>query len=525
MFCTFSRVVLAVTAIVLVGFGARATLAQTPIEQPAPKPAAQAAADLTEKTKKAKPVESDIFQTIWNLPESHVVVTTLDKNGKPLDPKAKVAVNEQGKGGNCLNEDNAPLPLLSHVDETIFDEPSFKTFIALLDNYTAAEQEPEVTFEKPDDPHWKEVDAFMDTMFSTKTVQVAVEHIQKELAPGTSTEAIRAAARKMWFQPYTNRYREAVPFCVGFEHVFVGEDESNKNGAPKCQDRVAGYHSWVKFYLDEKAGKANYLGYDYPDGNVPDALKDKKVTTLLMRWTPDRKTDGGFGNDLLKKPGGFFIGTRPELEFSFGVLAMYSQKAGKYSNVRGKQNHHRVRLGKNYFDLVMHPHSLSSRERGEHIRTLYPKFRGETIPGSGGSVAGARRGSSGPSSRRGSNPVAGVDLPTQPLNNAPIQIARALPNTDKKNDEGEWVELVNRSESTVFDMTKWHLSDQRGRKKSLMGELKPGQTLRVYLERVDQNSMMLKNAPGWILLFEGDERRAAVRYEKPQSEVIVDFRE
>ena len=82
MFCTFSRVVLAVTAIVLVGFGARATLAQTPIEQPAPKPAAQAAADLTEKTKKAKPVESDIFQTIWNLPESHVVVTTLDKKRK-----------------------------------------------------------------------------------------------------------------------------------------------------------------------------------------------------------------------------------------------------------------------------------------------------------------------------------------------------------------------------------------------------------------------------------------------------------
>ena len=155
MLRSFSRVIFAVTVIVFVG-SATQTFARTPIQQTAPKLNGKAATNSTEKNKTAKPIESDIFQTIWNLPESHVVVTTLDKNGMPLDPNAKVAVNEQGKGGNCLNEDNAPLPLLSHVDETIFDEPSFKTFIALLDNYTAAEQEPEVTFEKPDDPHWKE---------------------------------------------------------------------------------------------------------------------------------------------------------------------------------------------------------------------------------------------------------------------------------------------------------------------------------------------------------------------------------
>lgn len=38
----------------------------------------------------------------------------------------------------------------------------------------------------------------------------------------------------------------------GYEHVFLGE----KNG-----NSISGYHGWVKYYQDEKAGRVNYLGY------------------------------------------------------------------------------------------------------------------------------------------------------------------------------------------------------------------------------------------------------------------------
>ncbi|MFK7768466.1 MAG: lamin tail domain-containing protein [Mariniblastus sp.] len=455
----------------------------------------------------------DIFSRIWELPESHISTTKLDTLGKPLDPNAIVVVHEQGKAGRCLDEDNAPMPLLSMKDESVFEEPTFKTFIALLDNYTAAELRPEVQFDDVGNEHWREVDSFLDEVFKSKTMKVAVEHIRTVLAPGATIEDIHSVVRRMWFEPYTNRYGKDQPFCVGFEHVFVGEDESNESGAPKCEDRVGGYHSWVKFYLEQKAGKTDYLGYDYPEGNVADALDDHKVTTIVMRWSPTSEDDGSYGHDLMKKPGGFFVGTRPELEIAFGTLAFYSQKAGKYDNVKGKENHHRVRLGENFFDIVMHPQTVSPPQRGkpgkrgDHIRTLYPKFRGRTIPGK----------SSVPTAN------AKIDLPTQPHNDSPIQIARVLVNPSAADDEGEWVELKNSTDETTFDLSNWHLSDRSGRTKKLSGSLEPGKTVRVMLERESDQSMMLKNGDGWVVLFQKEVRRAAVRYSKPGSDEVVEF--
>ena len=188
----------------------------------------------------------DIFAKLWNLPDSHVRVSKLGPDGTPADPAAKVVVHEQDKAGNCLDDDHADKKLLSNVDESLFDEPTFRTFIALLDNYTAAELKPEVTFDDAANEHWREVDEFLDAVFETVTMKVAVEHIQTELAQDATLSDVRALTRKMWFEPYTNQYQNDQPFCVGFEHVFVGEDESGEGGAPRCEDRVGGYHSWVK---------------------------------------------------------------------------------------------------------------------------------------------------------------------------------------------------------------------------------------------------------------------------------------
>ena len=39
----------------------------------------------------------------------------------------------------------------------------------------------------------------------------------------------------------------------GFEHVFVGETRDHKE--------VLGFHNWIQFYLQEKAGNVDYQGY------------------------------------------------------------------------------------------------------------------------------------------------------------------------------------------------------------------------------------------------------------------------
>ena len=60
--------------------------------------------------------DSDIFAKIWNMPESHISVTRVGDDGKPLDDTAIVIVHEQGKAGDCLQHDNAPKPLLRVTD-------------------------------------------------------------------------------------------------------------------------------------------------------------------------------------------------------------------------------------------------------------------------------------------------------------------------------------------------------------------------------------------------------------------------
>lgn len=42
------------------------------------------------------------------------------------------------------------------------------------------------------------------------------------------------------------------PDSSGFEHVFVGETRGKE---------VIGFHNWIQFYLQEKAGNVDYKGY------------------------------------------------------------------------------------------------------------------------------------------------------------------------------------------------------------------------------------------------------------------------
>ena len=441
---------------------------------------------------------TDIYETIWQHPTSHVTVSRRGADGKFMDENADILLNEvTTHGGNCIGEDRAASPLFDHVNAGLFTQPTFQTFVALLDNYTAAEGQAEALLSDP--LHGAEVDAFVDAVLPTPPMQLALAYVREQLRPGISDGDFRDLVRRIWFEPFTNHYSGADPFCVGFEHIFVGEDSSQPNSPPRCEDSVGGYHSWIKCYLDEQAGRVNYYGHDY-SSNVADAgVADPHVATVIMTWHPSME-DGGHGQMLLKKPGGFFVGTRPECEIALGTVGLLAVLANQYDNTAqsGTENHRRMQLGESIFDLVLHPQTIIPKrngkppELGAHIRTMYPKFRG--LPGSGGGGGGG-----------------GGGVPTQPFNNAAIRILRALPNPPGPTDQGEWVELKNVSTFT-FDLAEWRLKDDKGRVQPLTGSLAPEETLRIELTRANEQAMMLSNKGGWILLFQGDSRRAAVRY-------------
>ena len=432
---------------------------------------------------------ADIYESIWDDPAGHVSVSRRVE-GAFDNPGADVLLDEQGPVAACSGQGTAPRPLLAGVREAVLGEPTFETFIALLDNYTAKEGQAEKPLTDPD--HRPQVDAFLDAVLPTGPMMLAVDYVRQELRPGMTAAQFRDQVRALWFEPFTNKFSAPEPFCVGFEHVFVGEDEAGPGQPPRCADNIGGYHSWVAYYLDQQAGRTTYLGHDYEGPVAAQGLADPNVATVLMTWKPD-----GNGRELLKKPGGFFVGTRPEVELALGTVGQFEHLTGRFQHNPGTQgeDHRRVKFGESFFDLVIHPQALrrTPRENGPHLRTIFPKFRGGQDPGGGGGEP------SGP----------GL-IPTHPHNSGALRIARALPNPPGPEDEGEWVEVRNIS-TEDFDLSAWRMRDRLGRSQAMSGVLAAGQTRQFVLDR-SPGGMQLGNAGGWILLFEGDQRRAAVRY-------------
>lgn len=57
----------------------------------------------------------------------------------------------------------------------------------------------------------------------------------------------------IWFKLYRRTRGSRALDSSGFEHVFVGETRGKKE--------VIGFHNWIQFYLQEKAGNVDYQGY------------------------------------------------------------------------------------------------------------------------------------------------------------------------------------------------------------------------------------------------------------------------
>lgn len=264
----------------------------------------------------------------------------LDKNrlqpGKDyvLDLQGETKVYKEGR------EDHAKDPLFARVNEDKLKKlPTFKAFIALLDNYASetgvAE---EVTPEEE-----RENRTFLDEIMKTKVMKRCHEYLcKKNLAP-KDTNAFKQLLYDLWFKLYrrTRGMREAD--SSGFEHVFVGECR----GPPGGQKDVIGFHNWIQFYLEEKRGNIDYKGWIRPKGRrspKDNADNMSQLISIQFSWKND-----------VKPVGSSFIGTSPEFEVALYTVMFYAGQHGKNS----------IEIGDYDIDIFVH-------KMGDKLGSSYP---------------------------------------------------------------------------------------------------------------------------------------------------------
>ena len=447
---------------------------------------------------------ADIYQELWNRDSNGFSVSLRSGKGWQ-NPKADIFLDVQVESSGKQNVDLATRPLFHTVKEDKFKGETYTTFIHLLDNYiTRVDATEVVTVEEQ-----QEIQRFLDVILATEPMRLARKYINEQLGESLSEQQFRVVLQRLWFELYTNYFQgKATHFCSGFEHVFVGEAKLPANFREVRKGNltlgeISGYHSWIKFYFDEKFRNVNFLGYKYNlGGNV--VPKTPNVITLQMTQIITNLKGEAIAQ-LFKKMGGFFVGPSPECEIALGTVAFFESVHGKFL-----QDRRRATINGAIYNLVMYRNVTPNGSRGEFIRSFYPEFLGNA-------------GDESPPQDGSDRPDDVVVVPITDKNDRHVMILRALPNPPGDDEGSEWVEVKNVSEESI-DLGNWELRDRQERPEPLEGILAPNQVQRYILQRATPNSMQLANKPGMIRLYDAQgELVASVNYSNPSSGQIFQF--
>lgn len=200
------------------------------------------------------------------------------------------------RGFDGAGGDSAGRPLFARVDGAIFSRPTYKAFVALLDNYTSQTG----VSESSTPAQAAEESAFLDACLATRPLRYAHTLLSARGAAPPALPDFKAALHQMWFRRYTRAARDDTS---GFEHTFVGEV-----GSGDAAGRVVGLHNWVRFALLERAGHANFHGHIPPKRARADP-GDRVVSIQFSAF-------GAAAKDISS----MFVGTSPELELALYTL-------------------------------------------------------------------------------------------------------------------------------------------------------------------------------------------------------------
>lgn len=229
---------------------------------------------------------SDAIQEIWNL------------DANRLTPNADYTLNVQDGKKPYWKEDQAEDPLFTFVDSAALKRPTYRAFMALLDNYKAQTGESDTLSSSERQETW----TFLKAIIQTAPMQFCHKYLLAKGADDVPEDqsSFLKLLYKIWFELYY-RERGGGRDSSGFEHVFVGEVKD---------DKVSGFHNWIQFYMEEKKGDLDYRGYIKPRSNSEaEANSDDHILTLQFRW-----------NGIEKFVGTSFIGVSPEFEFAVYTL-------------------------------------------------------------------------------------------------------------------------------------------------------------------------------------------------------------
>ncbi|GMT02836.1 hypothetical protein PENTCL1PPCAC_25010 [Pristionchus entomophagus] len=193
--------------------------------------------------------------------------------------------------GNKLGNNPKPTSanLMSGVDESLFDTPVYAALKKVYDNgilnpdVCVAESDYKTGFKK------SILQSLLDTWSTTKPFTLMHEYLVKKNKVASDLTAFKQFLTTFWFGTYSRcANNKKVDGSSGFEHVFSGEWKGNT---------IDGHHSWIKYYLNQKAGDIKYYGYY--------SFDDQLTGTYEYDWA-----------DHNKKTGGMLFGTSPVFDFS-----------------------------------------------------------------------------------------------------------------------------------------------------------------------------------------------------------------
>ncbi|XP_011669786.2 poly(U)-specific endoribonuclease isoform X1 [Strongylocentrotus purpuratus] len=206
---------------------------------------------------------------------------TLDVNR--LSPVNDYVINKQAQVGDGDDVDMSPDPFFTSVNESALSSRTYQAFIALMDNYISDTQAFEIyTLEE-----LAEIEEFLDAIFESDVMSTTTQFFIDKGWYENEAE-YREWAKEVWFGNYSRKQSDQNFGSSGFEHVFLGETRSSG---------VTGFHNWLQFYFQEKAGDLEYYGY-------------------VRENEPNQKGLAFVWKNVKKDFGSMIIGSSPEFEFA-----------------------------------------------------------------------------------------------------------------------------------------------------------------------------------------------------------------
>ncbi|MBC7819170.1 MAG: hypothetical protein IAG10_19950 [Planctomycetaceae bacterium] len=286
---------------------------------------------------------ADIYQQIWDADQSHAGLKAV-RNGTVIDAAI------QSHGYIVVNEDataDANHRLIEEVVIPAAKAESYQRAKKLFNNYTLDQTKPEHNFPEENE----EVQAFLEQVHTSPPMEVARQYAAAQSGEAVSNDQWWAILQRVWFEQFDQGNNKDLS---GFEHVVVGEQK---------QGKVQGYHSWFKYFLDERFRRDDpadsetdlitFLSWKGPPGDT-----SPEVTTLSFKWRAFDYEAEAFRN-LTKPIGGFWIGPSIEGLMALGTIRFLPEVlAPKKAIINGVK-----------YNLPLY---RSPNDR--HLRTFYPEF-------------------------------------------------------------------------------------------------------------------------------------------------------